>query len=50
MALPLEEAGLPCETVPIDTSKGDQHLQTFREINPSGKVPAIVNTEGPDLK
>src|ERR1700758_2002771 len=47
VALFLEEAGLPYETVPVDTSKGEQHLPAFRKINPNGKVPAIVDTEGP---
>jgi hypothetical protein len=47
VALFLEEAGLPFEMVPVDTSKGEQHLPTFRAINPNGKVPAIVDTEGP---
>jgi GST-like protein len=50
IALFLEEAGLPYEMVPVDTSKGDQHLPDFRAINPNGKVPAIVDTEGPGGK
>jgi GST-like protein len=47
VALFLEEAGLPYEIVPVDTRKGEQHLPAFRAINPNGKVPAIVDTEGP---
>lgn len=47
VALFLEEAGLPYEAIPIDTSKGEQHASSFRTINPNGKVPAIVDTEGP---
>ena len=47
IALFLEEAGVPYETVPVDTSKGEQHTSTFRAINPNGKVPAIVDTDGP---
>jgi GST-like protein len=47
VALFLEEAGLPYEVIPIDTSRGEQHLPAFRAINPNGKVPAIVDTEGP---
>ena len=46
VALFLEEAGLAYEVVPIDTSKGEQHSPEFRAINPNGKVPAIVDTEG----
>jgi GSH-dependent disulfide-bond oxidoreductase len=47
VSLFLEEAALQYEVVPIDTSKGEQHQPTFREINPNGKVPAIVDTEAP---
>jgi GST-like protein len=42
-ALMLEELGLPYETVPVDTMKGQQHEPWFRAINPNGKVPAIVD-------
>ncbi|MCS0504256.1 glutathione S-transferase family protein [Ancylobacter mangrovi] len=50
VALFLEETGLPYEVVPVDTSKGEQHAPAFRAINPNGKVPAIVDTEGPGGK
>jgi GST-like protein len=47
IALFLEEAELPYELIPVDTSRGQQHLPAFRAINPNGKVPAIVDTDGP---
>jgi GST-like protein len=47
ISLFLEEAGVPYEVVPIDTSKGEQHTAEFRAINPNGKLPAIIDTEGP---
>jgi GST-like protein len=50
VALFLEEAGLPYETIPVDTSKGEQHASAFRAINPNAKAPAIVDTEGPGGK
>jgi GST-like protein len=50
IALFFEEAGLPYETIPVDTSKGEQHSAAFRAVNPNGKVPAIVDTEGPGGK
>lgn len=50
IALLLEETGLAYELFPIDTSKGEQHTAAFRAINPNGKVPAIVDTEGPGGK
>ena len=50
IALFLEEAALPYEAIPVDTSKGEQHAPAFRAINPNGKVPAIIDTEGPGGK
>jgi GST-like protein len=47
VSLFLEETGLAYEVVPVDTRKGEQHLPAFRAINPNGKVPAIVDTDGP---
>jgi len=47
VALFLHEADLPHELVPVDTSKGEQHAPAFRAVNPNGKVPAIVDTDGP---
>jgi GSH-dependent disulfide-bond oxidoreductase len=50
IALFMEEACLPYDVIPVDTSKGEQHTPAFRAINPNGKVPAIVDTEGPGGK
>ncbi|HWK72488.1 MAG TPA: glutathione binding-like protein [Burkholderiaceae bacterium] len=47
IALFLEESSLPYKVIPVDTSKGEQHAPAFRTVNPNGKVPAIVDTEGP---
>ena len=50
VALFLEETGLPYEMVPVDTRKGEQHAAAFLEINPNGKLPAIVDLDGPGGK
>ena len=50
VALMLEETGLPYEVVPVDTLQGDQHAAAFRAVNPNGKVPAILDTNGPGGK
>lgn len=50
VALFLEETGLLYEPIPVDTSKGEQHAPAFRAVNPNGKVPAIVDTDGPSGK
>lgn len=50
VALFLEEANLRYTAIPVDTNKGEQHTAAFRAINPNGKVPAIIDTEGPGGK
>ena len=47
VALFLEEAGLDHERIPVDTRKGQQHTEEFRAVNPNGKLPALIDTEGP---
>jgi GST-like protein len=47
IALFLEEAAMPYEVFPVDTSRGEQHTPAFKAINPNAKVPAIVDTDGP---
>lgn len=46
VALFLEEAGLPYDSIPVDTRKGEQHSPEFLAINPNAKVPAIVEADG----
>lgn len=50
IAMLLEASGLPYEVLPVDTRKGQQHDPAFRAINPNGKVPAIVDSDGPGGK
>lgn len=45
VALMLSELGLPFETVAVDIFKGEQHEQSFRRLNPNGKVPVIVDDD-----
>lgn len=42
-ALLLEELGLPYELIAVDTMKGEQHAPAFLEVNPNGKVPALID-------
>lgn len=48
VGIALEEMGLPYETHTIDIRKGEQHQSEFLALNPNGKIPAIVDPEGPD--
>ena len=44
----LEECGLPYNTHAIDIGKGEQFTPQFLALNPNGKIPAIIDSEGPD--
>ncbi len=46
----LEECGLPYNLHPIDIRNDQQFSPEFLAINPNGKIPAIVDREGPDGK
>ncbi len=44
----LEECGLPYQVHPIDIGADDQFKPEFLAISPNNKIPAIVDSEGPD--
>lgn len=44
----LEECGLPYRAHPINIGQGDQFDPDFLAISPNNKIPAIVDTDGPD--
>ena len=44
----LEEIGLPYRAIGVNIGAGEQHTPAFRAINPNGKIPALVDPEGPD--
>ena len=46
----LEECGLPYRAHYIDIGAGDQFKPEFLAISPNNKIPAIVDSEGPDGK
>ena len=50
ISVALEEMALPYEVRIVDIRKGDQHEPAFLEISPNGKIPAIVDPDGPDGK
>ncbi len=49
-AVALEEAGLPYKLHKLDLYKGEQHTPAFRNINPAGLIPVIVDPDGPGAK
>lgn len=46
----LEECGLPYRLHHINISSGDQFTPAFLKISPNNKIPAMVDSDGPDGK
>jgi GST-like protein len=47
VSIMLEEIGLPYEAHLVDFGKNDQRTPEFLSLNPNGKIPAIVDPNGP---
>src|SRR6201996_973220 len=47
VSIMLEEIGLPYEVHVIDFGKDDQKTPEFLSLNPNGKIPAILDPNGP---
>jgi GST-like protein len=48
ISVALEEMGLPYEVQVVDITRGEQHEPAFVALSPNHKIPAIVDTDGPD--
>ena len=46
-AIMLEETGLEYRVHPVDIANGEQFAAEYEAINPNGKIPTIVDQEGP---
>jgi GST-like protein len=46
----LEELGLDYRAHAVDIGAGDQFAEEFLKISPNNKIPAIVDSDGPDGK
>ncbi|WP_431636504.1 glutathione S-transferase N-terminal domain-containing protein [Dyella sp. KULCS107] len=47
VSIMLEETGLPYEVHRIDIMQNESHLPEFLALNPNGKIPAIIDPQGP---
>jgi GST-like protein len=47
VSIMLEETGLPYEPHLVDFGKDDQHTPEFLSLDPNGKIPAILDPDGP---
>ena len=50
VSIMLEETGLPYEAHLVDFDKNDQQTPEFLSLNPNGKIPAILDPDGPGGK
>jgi GSH-dependent disulfide-bond oxidoreductase len=50
VSIMLEEIGLPYEVHLVDFNKDDQKTSEFLSLNPNGKIPAIIDPDGPGGK
>ena len=50
VSIMLEEIGLPYEPHTVDFGKNDQQTPEFLSLNPNGKIPAILDPDGPGGK
>jgi GSH-dependent disulfide-bond oxidoreductase len=50
VSIMLEEIGLPYEVHLVDFNKDDQKTPEFLSLNPNGKIPAILDPNGPSGK
>jgi len=50
VSIMLEEIGLPYEAHLVDFGKDDQKRPEFLSLNPNGKIPAILDPDGPGGK
>ena len=47
VSIMLEECGLPYEVHKVDFGQNDQKSDAFLSLNPNGKIPAILDPDGP---
>jgi GST-like protein len=50
VSIMLEEIGLPYEVHLVDILKNESNTPEFLSLNPNGKIPAILDPDGPDGK
>jgi GST-like protein len=50
VSIMLEELGLPYEVHLVDFNKDDQKTPEFLSLNPNGKIPAVLDPDGPGGK
>ena len=50
ISVALEEMGVPYKVFPVNISKGEQRGANFLKLSPNGRIPAILDPDGPGGK
>ena len=50
VSIALEELGVPYEPHPVNITKNESWTPEFLSLNPNGKIPAIIDPDGPGGK
>ena len=50
ISIALEELGIPYEAHPVDITRNESWTPEFLSLNPNGKIPAMIDPNGPDGK
>jgi GST-like protein len=50
VSIALEELGIPYEAHPVDITRNESWTPEFLSLNPNGKIPAMIDPNGPDGK
>ena len=50
VSIALEETGLPYEAHRVSFDSNDQQSEEFLSVNPNGKIPVIIDPDGPGAK
>ena len=49
-AIAVNECGVPCKIHVLNLGQGDQKAADYLKINPTGRIPTLIDPEGPGAK
>src|SRR5713101_2980531 len=49
-AIAVNECGIPCTMHRLDLRAGEHQTPEYRKLNPSARIPTLIDPEGPDGK
>jgi len=49
-AIAINECGLACRIYVLNLAQGDQKKPEYLKLNPTGRIPTLIDPEGPDEK